>query len=99
MRLMKRMMDISILELITAHIHYWKNFIQMLFNIYKTYSNYSTVLIRVLNGKFPVKSMLRSGKHISLYTFNAMYVLAFTRNLKEIQCDVENDLAIISSKS
>jgi FkbM family methyltransferase len=92
------MSGISVTELLTSHICYWKNFIQMLFNVYRTYSNYSTVLIRALNGKFPIEAILRSGKHISLYTFNAMYVLAFTRDFKEAQCDVENDLVIISSK-
>lgn len=92
------MRDISIIELITAHICYWKNFIQLLSNVSKTYSNYSTVLARALSGKFPVESILRNGKHISLDTFNAMYVLAFTRDFKEVQCDVENDLVIISSK-
>jgi len=48
------MKDISVIELITSHIRYWKNFIQMLFNIYKTYSNYSTVLAKVLDEKFPI---------------------------------------------
>ena len=93
------MMDVSIFEMIISHVHYWKNFIQMIFKIYKTYSNYYVVLARVLNGKFPVESILRNGKRVSLQTFNAMYVLAFTQNLKRVQCDVKNDLVFISSKS
>jgi len=92
------MKDISFIELISSHIYYWNNFFQMLFNIYKTYSNYSTVLIRVLNNKFPIESILKNGEHVSLYTFNAMYLLAFTRDLKEVHCDVKNDLVVISSK-
>ncbi|HEV2193272.1 MAG TPA: FkbM family methyltransferase [Nitrosopumilaceae archaeon] len=92
------MKGISYSELISSHISYWKNFLQMLFNVSKTFSNYSTVLNSALNGKFPIDAILKSGKHVSLQTFNAMYVLAFTRNFKEVQCDTENDLVIISSK-
>lgn len=81
-----------------AHIKYWKNFIRMLFKIRKTYSNYSTVLNGAFNGKFPIDTILRNGKHVLLHTFNAMYVLAFTRDLKDVQCDVGNDLVVISLK-
>lgn len=91
-------MDVSIFELIRSHVCYWKNFIRMLFKTYKTYSNYPTVLARVLNGKFPVESILRNGKRVSLHTFNAMYVLAFTQKLKHVQCDVKNDIVTISAK-
>jgi FkbM family methyltransferase len=71
----------------------------MILNVYKTYSNYPTILNRALNGKFPIKAILRSGKHISLHTFNAMYVLAFTQDFKKVQCDTESDLVTISSES
>jgi FkbM family methyltransferase len=90
--------EISIFELIKSHICYWKNFAQLLLNIYKTYSNYSIVLNKVLQGKFPVEAILRDGKRISIHTFNSMYVLAFTRDSKEVSCDVENDLVRITSK-
>ena len=92
------MKNVSNMELIIANIYYWKNFFQMIFNVYKTFSNYHIVLNKALNGKFPIKAVLRNGNHVSLNTFNAMYVLAFTRCSKEMQCDVENDLVIISSK-
>ena len=92
-------MNISIFETLTSHIEYWKSFIQMIFKIYKTYSNYPIVLTRVLNRKFPVESMLRNGKQVSLQTFNAMYVVAFTQDLKHVQCDIKNDLVNISSKT
>src|SRR5438132_253853 len=93
------MRDISVIELIKAHLYYWKNFIQLLSNVSKTYSNYSTVLTRVLSGKFPVEAILKNGKHVLLDTFNAMYVLSFTQEFEEVQCDVGNDLVTISSKS
>ena len=86
------------MELLIANIYYWKNFFQMIFNVYKTFSNYHIVLNKALNGKFPIEAVLRNSNHVSLNTFNAMYVLAFTRCIKEIECDVKNDLVIISSK-
>lgn len=92
-------MNISLIEMVVAHIHYWINFIKMLTVVRRTYENAFSVLIEVLKQKFPVESILRNGKRVSLQTFNAMYVLAFTRDLKRVQCDVKNDLVFISSKS
>jgi|CXWL01.1.fsa_nt_gi FkbM family methyltransferase len=90
--------EISKVELIKAHVYYWKNFFQMIWNIYRTYSNYFIVLKKVLSGKFPVELIMRNGRRVSIHTFNAMYVLTFTRNLKGVYCDVENDLVKVFTK-
>lgn len=94
----KMVSEISKAELIKAHIYYWKNFFQMILNVCRAYSNYFIVLKKVLSGKFPVELIMRNGRRVSIYTFNAMYVLTFTRNLKGVYCDVENDLVKVSRK-
>ncbi|TAK16889.1 MAG: FkbM family methyltransferase [Nitrosarchaeum sp.] len=90
--------EISKVDFIKAHFYYWKNFFQMILNVSRTYSNYFIVLKKVLSGNFPVKLIMRNGRCTSIHTFNAMYVLTFTRNLKSVYCDVENDLVSISTK-
>lgn len=90
--------EISKVDFIKAHFYYWKNFFQMILNVSRTYSNYFIVLKKVLCGEFPVELIMRNGNRVSIHTFNAMYLLTFTRNLKEVYCDVENDLVNISTK-
>lgn len=95
----KMVSEISKVDMIKAHFYYWRNFFQMIFTISRTYSNYLIVLKKVLSGKFPVELIMRDGRSVSINTFNAMYILTHTRNLKEVYCDVENDLVNISTRT
>ena len=88
-------MNISLIEMLTAHIHYWVDFTKMLITVSKTYENSFNVLMRVLKQEFPVDAVLKNGKHVSLQTFNAMFFLAYSRDISGIQYDVDDDIVTI----
>ncbi|MBI3639020.1 MAG: FkbM family methyltransferase [Thaumarchaeota archaeon] len=89
------MKNVSLIEMLIAHLHYWINFTKMLQTISETYENSFSVLIRVLKQEFPVDCVLKNGKHLSLRTFNAMFFIAYSQDTPEIQYDVEDDIVII----
>ena len=90
------MMNISLIEILVAHIHYWINFIKMVIVIRRTYENAISVLIKVLKQKFPVDVILKNGKCFSLRTFNAMFFIAYSQNIQNIKYNVNDDIVIIS---
>src|SRR5438445_13431164 len=90
------MQNISAVDLLTAHIRYWKHFLKMLLEVRRTYFNSLKLLTRVLRDEFPIESILKDGRHATLRTFNAMYFIAFTRHVQDSQYNVENDLVIFS---
>ena len=89
------MQNISLFDFLTAHMRYWKHFFDMLLKVQNTYSNPRNVLINVLKEKFPVEATLKNGTHIKLKSFNAMYLIAQTHGVKNVQYDVENDFVTI----
>jgi FkbM family methyltransferase len=90
------MQNISAVDLLTAHIRYWKHFLKMLLQVRRTYFNSLKLLTKILREEFPVESILKDDRHVTLRTFNAMYFIAFTRNIQNIQYNIEDDLVIYS---
>lgn len=90
------MQNISTVDCLLAHIRYWEHFFGMLLKVQNTYSNPGKILINILQEKFPVEAVLKNGKHVKLKSFNAMYFIAHTHGLGNIQYDVDNDFVIMS---
>jgi len=94
-RLEDIMKNISLSEMLIAHLQYWINFAKMLIVVRKTYENSFGVLRKVLKQEFPVDAVLKNGKHVLLRTFNAMFFIAYSQDTPGIQYNIDDDVVII----
>ena len=90
-------MNISTGEIVIGYIHYWVNFLKMLLILNKTFENSFTLLFKILKNEFPIDVRLKNKTQLSLGSFNAVFLVAYSQKIPSIKYDVENDMVIISS--
>ena len=90
-------MNISTGEIVMGYIHYWVNFLKMLLTLNKTFENSFTLLFKILKNEFPIDVRLKNKTQLSLGSFNAVFLVAYSQKIPSIKYDVENDMVIISS--
>ena len=90
-------MNISILEIVMAHFHYWINFLKMLITLNKTFENFFKLLPKILKNEFPIDSVLKNKTRLLLESFNAVFLVAYSQKIPSIKYDIEKDVVIISS--
>jgi FkbM family methyltransferase len=90
-------MNISIGEIVIGHIRYWINFLKMLLTLNKTFENSLTLLFKILKNKFPIDVTLKNKTQLSLESFSAVFLIAYSQKIPSVKYDVEKDMVVISS--
>jgi len=81
-------MNISIGEIVIGHIRYWINFLKMLLTLNKTFENSLTLLFKILKNKFPIDVTLKNKTQLSLESFSAVFLIAYSQKIPSVKYDV-----------
>ena len=80
-----------------AHVRYWVNFLKMMLTLNKTFEDFFSLLFKILKNEFPIDVRLKNKTQLSLGSFNAVFLVAYSQKIPSIKYDIENDIVIISS--
>jgi len=87
--------NISVYDNFTGHFRS----ITMLFNVFfmyrKAYSNFFRIFLSVMNSKYPVIGILKSGDKILLNNFYHVYFIAKAETTKLIKYDLDSNMILV----
>jgi FkbM family methyltransferase len=93
------MKNISIIDLIRAHILYWSDFFKMVIELVKTYNDSITILKKILSSNYPIIVKVRNHEKLILKSFNAIQLIPAVQRNKNIELNIDKDLVIVSTKN
>lgn len=83
--------NMSLSSRLRSYYKFFKVYLEMFFMFQKRYQNYMSVLFNILNSRYPINAVLKTGDHVKLDDYNQLYC-----NFLNLDYDGKEDLVRIN---